>query len=376
MKKVWVLNAILSLLIVAAGVYAWSWVKNTLPKQLAAPSSLYIQAEETKKEEVNPQLKEIIYEAQKLVVKIEIADGSFGSGFLYNNQGDIITNAHVVANAKEVKVITVDSKELTGEVIGISVDTDIAVVRVPELEGTKPLRIANNQKAELGDEVIALGSPLGLQNTVTTGIVSGVGRSFHIEPFRYEDMYQISAPIAPGNSGGPLIDTRTGEVIGINSAVMEQGVIGFSIPINNVISLIRSWSETPMTSLPRVGVAVPGNNNGQSSSNEDIANYIAQYYFESINHRDYVTAYSLLGSELQSTLSYEEFRADFMNVLAVEINSTFTEMVDRNVNVTVLIQTQQRGDDGLTFTNYECNFVLGLENDQMKILSKDREKID
>jgi S1-C subfamily serine protease len=212
------------MVLIGVGIYGYFFIKQAIPNQLTAQSSLYIEVESEKKEQVPQELKEIIFESQKLVVKIELPDGSFGSGFLYNDKGDVITNAHVVANAKDVKVITVDSKELTGEVIGISNDTDVAVVRVPDLEGTEPFRLAKTRKAELGDEVIALGSPLGLQNTVTTGIVSGVGRSFDIDSFKYEDVFQISAPIAPGNSGGPLIDTSSGEVVGLTPQRWIKGL--------------------------------------------------------------------------------------------------------------------------------------------------------
>lgn len=112
-------------------------------------------------------------------------------------------------------------EEYKGTVIGIGDETDVAVVRVPDLKKVKPLIIAKS-KAETGDEILALGSPLGLENTVTTGIISGLGRSFEIAPYIYSNLYQISAPITHGNSGGPLISAETGEVIGINSAVVEQ----------------------------------------------------------------------------------------------------------------------------------------------------------
>lgn len=191
-------------------------------------------------------LKSVISENQQRVVLI-VADGyegeMFGSGFLYNERGDIVTNAHVVEGADTVTVKMADSTYYEGTVIGIGGETDIALVRVPELAGTKPMKI-KRAKAEVGDEVIAFGSPLGLENTVTTGIISGVDRDFDLDPYMYEDAYQISAPIAPGNSGGPLVSKETGEVIGINSAGADQGSIGFSIPIVDVKPMLDSWANS------------------------------------------------------------------------------------------------------------------------------------
>ncbi|MBM7619854.1 hypothetical protein JOC95_001706 [Bacillus tianshenii] len=376
MNKRWIVSVIATLVLLGAGTYGYFFIKQGVPKQLTAQSSLYIETKPEEKELVPQELKEIIFESQKLVVKIELPDGSFGSGFLYNNKGDVITNAHVVPNAKEVKVVTADSKELTGQVIGVSVDTDVAVVRVPELEGTEPLRLARTKKAELGDEVIALGSPLGFQNTVTTGIISGVGRSFEIDSFKYEDVFQISAPIAPGNSGGPLINTTTGEVVGINSATMDKGVIGFSIPLSNVITLLESWSESPMESLPRIGADAPGNNSGTESTNEDVATYLVNYFYESLNYRDYVTAYSLLGSSWQSETAYEKFREGYLDFLTIETEDLLTKKVGDQVEVVTIITVQQRSERGVTYKKYKVKFVLGLENDQMKILSEEREEVE
>ncbi|WP_051459303.1 S1C family serine protease [Paenibacillus zanthoxyli] len=200
--------------------------------------------------------KEIIEDSQKRVVTIESGEG-LGSGFLYNGKGDLLTNAHVVAGSRDVTVRTKSHQEYKGKVIGIGTDTDVAVVRVTELKQTEPLQIARSNKAEIGDEILALGSPLGLENTVTTGIISGLGRSFDIEPYTYSNMYQISAPIAPGNSGGPLVSAETGNVLGINSAsATDEAGIGFSIPISSVLKQAEAWSEHPMTKLPDVSADV------------------------------------------------------------------------------------------------------------------------
>ena len=194
-------SSLVILTIVASLIVYWH---KEVPLQIKKYICLYFEHYKVRKSEHSKELKDIIHDVQKVVVMIELDDGSLGSGFLYNNKGDVITNAHVVNGAKTVKVKTADAREFEGTVIGLSKDVDVAVVRVPGLVKEKPLDISK-VKAELGDEILALGSPLGLQNTVTTGIISGVGRSFEIPPFQYTDAYQISAPIAPGNSGGPLI---------------------------------------------------------------------------------------------------------------------------------------------------------------------------
>ncbi|GGA72676.1 S1C family serine protease [Ornithinibacillus halotolerans] len=257
MNKRWIISIILTLFICAAGVAGMFLIKGHLSDKLDQPSTILadanIETNDTiiENEDESLALKDIIQQAQKKVVKIETMDGSIGSGFLYNDMGDVITNAHVVSGVKEVTIITSDELFFTGTVIGISTDIDIALIRVDGMRGMEPLQI-RTEKAELGDEVLALGSPLGLENTVTTGIISGLNRDLEIEQYFYEGLYQISAPIAPGNSGGPLLHSETGEVIGINSAASDIGTIGFSIPIMNVLSLIKSWSETPMTNLPGV----------------------------------------------------------------------------------------------------------------------------
>jgi serine protease Do len=376
MKTKWIVSIITTLVIWGAGVYAFFYIKDLVPKKLKAESTILVmddQKNKNKQKKITRELKEIIHETQKLVVKIELPDGSLGSGFLYNDKGDVITNAHVVANTKEVKVKTADSKEFSGTVIGISSDTDVALVRVPGLAGVEPLKIAKNRKAEIGDEVLALGSPLGLQNTVTTGIVSGIDRDFDLAPFHYEDVYQISAPIAPGNSGGPLIDSKTGEVLGINSAGIDQGSIGFSIPIPNVITLIEGWSKSPMASLPSVALEQEAYSYEEENSPEELAKYLVNY--ESINYGDYVTAYSLLGSSWQSKISYETFRNGYLNTLSVTIDDIVAKKIGEKVSVTVIITAEERKNGSTTYSKYKLSYDVGYENDHLKILAGKGEEI-
>lgn len=375
MKK-WIISLIASLLIWGAGTYAFIYIKGSVPKKLTASSNLIVKAE-NKKIETPAGIKEIIHNTQKLVVKIELPDGSLGSGFLFNNRGDVVTNAHVVSNAKDVVVKTSDSKEFTGTVIGISNETDVAVVRVPGLEGTTPLKIARERKGEVGDEVLALGSPLGLQNTVTTGIISGIDRDLDIEPFHYEDVYQISAPIAPGNSGGPLVDSKTGEVLGINSAGVEQTAIGFSIPIVSVIPIIEGWSDTPMTSIPSVSLGAEDYTYEEAYSLADYSSYLVEYFYECLNYGDYVTAYSLLGSHWQSSISYEDFREGYLNTLSVSIdNITASDLEKNKASVVAIITAEERKDSGTIHSKYKVTYELYYENDQLKLISGKGNKIE
>ncbi|WP_018924936.1 trypsin-like peptidase domain-containing protein [Salsuginibacillus kocurii] len=191
-------------------------------------------------EEEAEERQQLIEEFEEKVMMIETRYGG-GSGFLYNEQGDIITNAHVINGAEEVQVTLDDETTYSGEVIGESDDIDIALIRVDELAGQTPLPLQTDEQASVGEEVLALGNPLGLQNSVTDGIISGVERDLDIPPYTYENTYQISAPVDLGNSGGPLVSELTGKVIGVNSAAVEGSSIGFSIPVTEIHELVDDW---------------------------------------------------------------------------------------------------------------------------------------
>lgn len=208
--------------------------------------------EPEKKEEVRvsepPKTKnktEVIKGAQDKVFTI-FTDSSQGSGFLFSNKGDVVTNAHVVAGYTDVLVKSSDGTEYQGQVIGISDVIDIALIRVEPLSGKEPLPVEMAQTA-VGTEVIALGSPRGLENTASVGYLTGIDRDI-LGDFNYEKVYQIDAQISPGSSGGPLLDATTGKVIGINSAVLiADESIGFSIPMFSVHNQFTGWSQHPMS---------------------------------------------------------------------------------------------------------------------------------
>lgn len=198
-------------------------------------------------DEQKRELTDIIASAQETVYTV-FTQYSQGSGFLYNNNGAVITNAHVVEGETQVYVKTINGNEYPGTVIGYSNETDVAIIQVPDLVGIEPFELEFSDSAKIGEEIIALGSPLGLENTATMGYITGKNRSFVIDPYVYENLYQISAPISPGSSGGPLISKTSEKIVAINSAEsLEDATIGFSIPLYTVHSLIESWLSEPMS---------------------------------------------------------------------------------------------------------------------------------
>jgi serine protease Do len=154
---------------------------------------------------------------------------SLGSGFIINKEGDILTNNHVVDNSEEIKVRLSDGREFKAKVIGRDTKTDLALIKISSaFENLPVLTLGDSEKMRVGDWVMAVGNPFGLEHTVTQGIISATGRVIGSGP--YDDFLQTDAPINPGNSGGPLVNLK-GEVIGINTAITAGGQgIGFSIP--------------------------------------------------------------------------------------------------------------------------------------------------
>jgi len=184
--------------------------------------------------------------ASKGVVSIQSSDGT-GTGFVVDADGTIVTNSHVVGSDKRVKVRFGDSgKPLDAQVLGSDPSVDIAVLHVdPATTGTLyPLALADSDQVKVGDTAIAIGNPLGLDRTATTGIISGIGREIRApNGFQIDKVIQTDAPINPGNSGGPLLDSR-GRVVGVNSQIATAGAgtgnigIGFAVPANTVRQVV------------------------------------------------------------------------------------------------------------------------------------------
>src|SRR6478672_2126399 len=165
---------------------------------------------------------------------------SAGSGVIFDAKaGYILTNAHVVENATEITVTLQDGRDVKAEVLGSDAPSDVAVLKVKP-EGLSQIALGDSAKVEVGDFVVAIGNPFGLQHTVTSGIISGLSRS-GINPDGYEDFIQTDASINPGNSGGALVNLR-GELIGINTAILSRSGgnigIGFAIPVNMAHSVM------------------------------------------------------------------------------------------------------------------------------------------
>ncbi len=319
-------------------------------------------------------LKSIIHEAEKSVVQIEghSEDETItGSGFIYNDKGDIVTNAHVIENAEAIYVKTADARFYPAAIIGMSEQTDIALLRVPHLANQETLPFAE-ENAEIGDEVIALGSPHGFQNTVTIGIISGIGRDFQVDGFNYSNAYQISAQITHGNSGGPLIKRETGEIIGINSVGTKDGTLGFSIPIQEVMEEIKEWSNTAVNEQLEFATITDIVDDTNLEQGLQDAIYLTEYFWDSIAIRDYISAYSLLGSSLQQSTSYAEFRNQYIHIIDLRIKNTTSDISDNNrLQTTVdvdFIERKADGDEEKT-TPRSFQFTFVYENDQLKITS-------
>ncbi|EMR06808.1 Putative serine protease HtrA [Bhargavaea cecembensis DSE10] len=182
-----------------------------------------------------------------------LTDENIGSGFLYKSGGLIATNAHVVSGYTDVTVRNSDGKESQGRVVGISDRSDVALIKVDDYANIEPFQVETGV-TPIGAEVIAIGSPHGLSNTVTTGTLTAHDQNLELG-FIYENIYQINARIERGNSGGPLIDAKTGKVVGINSLVMQDNsLVGFAIPLYSMTGLLDQWAASPMSPEQVAGV--------------------------------------------------------------------------------------------------------------------------
>ncbi|MFZ5998664.1 MAG: DegQ family serine endoprotease [Nitrospirota bacterium] len=185
----------------------------------------------------------------------ELKQQSLGSGFVIDKEGYIVTNNHVVEAADEIKVRFADGKEFKAKVVGRDPKTDLALIKISSLFKDLPvLTLGDPDKMRVGDWVLAIGNPFGLEHTVTQGIISATGRV--IGAGQYDNFIQTDAPINPGNSGGPLVNLK-GEVIGINTAIVATGQgIGFAIPSSMAKSVIAQLREKGKVVRGWIGVAV------------------------------------------------------------------------------------------------------------------------
>jgi 2-alkenal reductase len=235
---------------------------NALEEEQAILTELY--------RRVNPAVVSIEVVADHPPIEGGIAPGPIqfgqGSGFLIDDQGYIVTNNHVVEGASAFQVRFFDGSIVEAALIGGDEGSDLAVLKVNELpQGAAPLQLADSREVEVGQTAIAIGNPFGLQNTLTVGVVSGIGRSLAgpASPrggrFSIPNVIQTDAAINPGNSGGPLLNIR-GEVIGVNTAIRsETGVfegVGYAVPANAVARVVPALIADGRYQHPWMGIGM------------------------------------------------------------------------------------------------------------------------
>jgi len=215
----------------------------------------------------NLTLVELFEKSEESVVKIKVErigsttdTGGVGSGFVYDNLGHIITNAHVVDGANKTTVTFLDGSQYSAEIIGEDRFTDIAVIKVSEKPRLlHPLQMGDSSLLQVGEQVAAIGNPFGLSGSMTSGIVSQMGRLIATPDtaFSIPDVIQTDAAINPGNSGGPLLNMK-GQVIGINTAIQSisggNTGVGFAIPSNTAIKIVPSLIEDGEYHHPWIGI--------------------------------------------------------------------------------------------------------------------------
>ena len=179
---------------------------------------------------------------------------SLGSGFIIDSAGYIVTNNHVVADADQIKVKLSNNKEYSAKIVGRDSKTDLALIKIEDAPDLQALTLGDSEKLKVGTWVVAIGSPFGLEQTVTAGIVSAKERIIGAGP--YDDFIQTDASINPGNSGGPLLNLK-GEVIGINTAIVARGQgIGFAIPVNMAKRVVAQLKERGEVTRGWLGVQI------------------------------------------------------------------------------------------------------------------------
>ena len=183
----------------------------------------------------------------------DFKERSLGSGFIIDKAGYIVTNNHVIEGADEITVKLSNEKEYKAKVIGRDANTDLALIKI-DAKGLAALKVGDSESLEVGSWVVAIGSPFGLEQTVTAGIVSAKGRIIGSGP--YDDFIQTDASINPGNSGGPLLNLN-GEVVGINTAIVARGQgIGFAIPIDMAADIIAQLKTGKGVTRGWLGVGI------------------------------------------------------------------------------------------------------------------------
>ena len=213
-------------------------------------------------------LVELFEKSESGVVRIDVdkinssrETGSLGSGFVFDDLGHIITNAHVVESASSVTITFLDGSQYNAQIIGLDKFTDIAVIKVEEKPRyLHPLQMGDSSTLKVGEQVAAIGNPFGLSGSMTSGIVSQIGRLLPSQDtgFSIPNVIQTDAAINPGNSGGPLL-SMAGKVMGINTAIQsgtgQSAGIGFAVPSNTILKVVPVLIEKGKYSHPWIGIS-------------------------------------------------------------------------------------------------------------------------
>lgn len=265
--------AVIALLIGVAGGLVGRWTAEAVPPLNSDTVHLALDDSAPASSEVANVAKAVA----PAVVMIEVrtpSGGGTGSGFVADPRGYIVTNNHVISTAAQdrnakLEVVFADHKRVPARIAGRDIKTDLAVLKVDNVEGLKVAKLGDSTKLEIGQPVLAFGAPLGLDRTVTTGIVSAVDRPVPLRPDASSDTdavlnaIQTDAAINPGNSGGPLVDGQ-GRVIGVNTAIAGgSNGLGFAIPISEVEPIMRKLIADGRVTHPQIGVSASTVRNDQ-----------------------------------------------------------------------------------------------------------------
>jgi len=212
-------------------------------------------------------LIEIFEKSESGVVRVNVqrsetveGESGLGSGFVFDKKGHIATNAHVVNDAKKIVVTFLDGRSYNAEIIGTDEYTDLAVIKVDvDLVLLRPLALGDSSNLKVGEQIAAIGNPFGLSGSMTSGIVSQLGRLLPSgSGYSIPDVIQTDAAINPGNSGGPLLNMR-GEVVGINTAIQsttgEFTGVGFAIPSKTIVKIVPTLIEKGEYKHPWIGIS-------------------------------------------------------------------------------------------------------------------------
>ncbi|ABX13569.1 S1C family serine protease [Nitrosopumilus maritimus] len=262
--------SIVSAVVLVATIFSASFVPGIVNVTAETTSSEILDSEvrdkSIKNSPDNLSLTQIFEQSESGIVSIAVTkssiinSGGVGSGFVYDDTGNIITNSHVVENAKKIIVTFIDGRSYNAKVVGTDAYSDLAVIKINVDESIlDPLILGNSDSIKVGERVTAIGNPYGLSGSMTAGIVSQIGRLIPSQNsgFTIPDVIQTDAAINPGNSGGPLLNMK-GDVVGVTTAIYSRdggfSGVGFAIPSNTVNKIIPFLIKDGSYNHPWVGI--------------------------------------------------------------------------------------------------------------------------